>query len=187
MLALLWLGVAACTSPDQVMHQEPATCGAWTTSRFSTDSATGAFGGTSGFATGVADGIRVYSWAYQVQEMCLTTPQPDNAVQFSVELRNDAPEDFAVTGFVYHTDANPGDATQVSTVRHAGSSRVVYDATLPDLDLVPASADGKSGTILVELQLTFPTTGTSTGDLEQLRAELLSLRMETFFHPYIGP
>ena len=187
-VALAGLVLAGCTHPDVVViDNTPKTCGVWTTDRYLIDSTSGLFGGVSGFATGVGNGLRVYSWTYQVREMCVSSTRSDNAVQFDVDFRADLPSSVTVSGFIYGSTTDGAEPTAVTTTRATGSTRVAYTGLVQDVDLAPASTDGKRADILIELEVSFPTTGTSPGDLAQLKAELLSIRLETFFHRYIGP
>jgi hypothetical protein len=186
-LAVAAIGIAGCTHPDDVLiGNTPKPCGVWTTDKYFVDSTNGVFGGISGFATGVADGQRVYSWSYQVSSMCVSSAKSDNAIQFDVALRGDVPPTFSVSGFIYGSvfDQEPMSA---GITRGPGLSRAAFTGLVQNLDLAGISTDGKSASVLVEVQVSFPTTGTAAGDLDQLKAKLLSIRMETFYHRYVGP
>ena len=186
-LAVAGIGIAGCTHPDEVLvGNTPKPCGVWTTDRYFVDSTNGAFGGISGFATGVGDGQRIYSWSYQVSGMCVSSVKSDNAIQFDIAFRGDVPPTFSVSGFVYGSvfDQEPMSA---GITRGPGISGTAYTGLVQNLDLAAISADGKSASVLVEVQVAFPTTGSAAGDLDRLKAELLSIRMETFYHRYVGP
>lgn len=183
-IASAWFG--GCTSPDQVSAVPPPACSDWLSDPFVADSAHGAFNPAGGgFATGVSLGTRVYSWLFEVEQMCVSSPVADNAIDVDVRFRNAPPAGVAVIGYVYKNLASAEDPVTLATTPRNAAGSIDYSAVYIGFDLASASSDGKSANLLVDVEISFPTTGSSASDLAALKAALDRVEVDTYYHKYL--
>jgi len=127
-------------------------------------------------STLLVDQTRSYYWEVVLNNLCVAAPESQNHVSFDFNVEPGI-TDVTATGYVY---AATGFQPLTTTLTKNGQA---YRGLVDAIGLRQGSHDGLHGSVFISLQVSFPTRGTATADLNYVKSfmdeVLISWHFET--------
>jgi hypothetical protein len=138
---------------------------------------------SSGTATGSVGGTRVYSWSFLLEHLCTASALSDNSANFTVVFGPALPANVTVAGYAHYVT---GDAAvgAIALTRQNGLTETRFTGQFAGFNPAGTTLGAKEGDLIFEVQIAFPTLGTTASDKAFLQPLLHSIEVTTYYHPH---